>query len=213
MHLPKTDAIDRTHGNDANVQGQIANKVNASFWESALKDQFKSVVFEWVIPEKKQTGGLRILFWKKPLEFLLFFSVPLEIPGKIKLHYWKFGKIMYIPRKLKAKNSRTLEISHEFVLVSLGNSTLFLINPWKFCILFLVYSWKFSISSPSPPVWIFSGIVQSRRPCTGSNTFQYIRMKITYHHLLAHFFHKLISVQDIGHNMLHLNIDQQLPSL
>ena len=65
MHLPKTDAIDRTHGNDANVQGQIANKVNASFWESALKDQFKSVVFEWVIPEKKQTGGLRILFWKK----------------------------------------------------------------------------------------------------------------------------------------------------
>ena len=62
MHLPKTDAIDRAHGNDANVQGQIANKVNASFWESALKDQFKSVVFEWVIPEKKQTGGLRILF-------------------------------------------------------------------------------------------------------------------------------------------------------
>ena len=54
VHLPKTDANDRTHGNDANFQGQIAIKVNASFWESALKDQFKSVFFEWAIPEKNK---------------------------------------------------------------------------------------------------------------------------------------------------------------
>ena len=65
MHLPKTDAIDRAHGNDANVQGQIANKVNASFWESALKDQFKSVVFEWAIPEKKTKRRFEDTFLKK----------------------------------------------------------------------------------------------------------------------------------------------------
>ena len=37
--------------------------------------------------------------------------------------------------------------------------------------------------------------------------------KITYHLLLIGFFHKLISVQDAGHNMLHLHVAQQLPSL
>ena len=32
-------------------------------------------------------------FLKKILEFFLFFSVPLKIPGKTKFHSWKFGKI------------------------------------------------------------------------------------------------------------------------
>ena len=39
------------------------------------------------------------------------------------------------------------------------------------------------------------------------------RRKITYHLLLIDFFHKLISMQDLGHNMLHLHVAQQLPSL
>ena len=38
------------------------------------------------------------------------------------------------------------------------------------------------------------------------------RRKITYHLLLIGFFHKLISMQDVGH-MLHLHVAQQLPSL
>ena len=107
-----------------------------------------------------------------------------------------------------------LEISHEFFLVSLGNSTLFLINPWKFCMLFLEYSWKFYFLTlpPHPPCLFFSGIVQSRRPCASSNTFLYRRMKITYPMLLVDFFHKLISMQDVCH-MLHLHVHQQLPSL
>ena len=35
--------------------------------------------------------------------------------------------------------------------------------------------------------------------------------KRTYHPLLIGFSHKLISMQDVGHNMLHLNVAQQLP--
>ena len=36
--------------------------------------------------------------------------------------------------------------------------------------------------------------------------------KITYQLLLIGFFHKLISMQDVGHNLLHLHVAQQLPS-
>ena len=83
MHLPKTDAIDRTHGNDANVQGQIANKVNASFWESALKDQFKSVVSEWAIPEKKTNRRFEDTFLKKnPWNFFCFSLYPWKFQAK-----------------------------------------------------------------------------------------------------------------------------------
>ena len=39
------------------------------------------------------------------------------------------------------------------------------------------------------------------------------RRKRTYHLLLVGFFYKLISVQDVGHNMLHLYVAQQPPSL
>ena len=41
----------------------------------------------------------------------------------------------------------------------------------------------------------------------------YFTRKITHHLLLIGFFHKLISVPDVGHNMLHLHVAQQLPSL
>ena len=84
-------------------------------------------------------------------------------------------------------------------------------NPWKFCMLFFKQSWKFYIFTTLPP--IFSGIVQSRRSCASSNTALYSRMEITCHQLLIGFFHKLISMQDIVHDMLYLHVDQQLPQL
>ena len=165
--------------------------------------------------KKKPTGRVEdILFLKKTLEFFWFFSITLKIPRKTKLQPWKFDKIMYVTclRNFKAKNPRPLEISHEFFFVSLGNSALFFINLWKFRMLFLEYSWKFYILT-LPPVWIFSGIVQSRKSCASSNTALYSRMKITYHQLLVGFFHNLISMQNVGYNMLSLHVDQQLPSL
>ena len=44
---------------------------------------------------------------------------------------------------------RPLEFPHYFFLVTLGNSTSFLINPWKLHMLFLWYAWKFHILNPS----------------------------------------------------------------
>ena len=41
----------------------------------------------------------------------------------------------------------------------------------------------------------------------------YNRTKITYHLLLIDFFHKLISMQDVAHNMLHSHLAQQMPPL
>ena len=103
---------------------------------------------------------------KTPLEFSIFFTLPLEIPDKTKLQPWKFHKFLLATSlgNSKTKNQNPwLEIPHYFFLVTLGNSTLFLINPWKFYMLFLWqfdwYSWKFHILNPS--CLVFSRMGQS----------------------------------------------------
>ena len=40
----------------------------------------------WAIPEKHQTWGSRTYFFKTPIRILKFFTLPLEIPDKIKFH-------------------------------------------------------------------------------------------------------------------------------
>ena len=52
----------------------------------------------------------------------------------------------------------------------------------------------------------------SRRPWAKHCPIEH-RRKRTYQLLLIGLFHKLISVQDVGHNMLYLQLAQQLPSL
>ena len=141
VNLPKTDDNDRTHENDANAQSR--HMVNASFWANASIGPIQVNCFGMGYSRRKnQTGGggegLRTYcFFKKPLELFWFFSVAMEVSG-------------YIPRKFQGQNPRPLEISHEFFLVSLGYSTLFLINFWKFCMLFLEYPWKFYILNHLP---------------------------------------------------------------
>ena len=56
---------------------------------------YSSQLFWNGLSQKKTNRRVEdILFWKKNPEIFLFFSVPLKIPGKKKLHSWKFGKIM-----------------------------------------------------------------------------------------------------------------------
>ena len=55
-----------------------------------------------------------------------------------------------IPWTFKRQKPRPLEIPQYFFLVTLGNSTLLLINRWKFHVLFLWYLWKFHILNPPP---------------------------------------------------------------
>ena len=55
-------------------------------------------------------------------------------------------------------------------------------------------------------------VLESWRFCASSNTG--LRRKITYHILLIVFYiNKLISMKDVGHNMLHLHVAQQLPAI
>ena len=127
------------------LSGQVPHRTNSSqlLWIGLFQKKFKGV---W--------GHT---FLGKALKLLLLFSVPLEIPGKAKLHPWKFGIIINVTslRNSKAKKSRPLEILHDFFLVSLGISTLFLINPWKLCMLFYEYSWKLHVLTLPPSLFGF----------------------------------------------------------
>ena len=87
-----------------------------------------------------------IMYWTPPpLEFFIFLLYP-----------WKFQtiqsstpgystKLSYISWKFQGQKQRPLEIPHLFFLVTLGNSTSFLIKAWKSHILFPWYPWKFDV--------------------------------------------------------------------
>ena len=91
-------------------------------------------------------------FEKKNLEFfgVFFLYIPLEVPDKQKQSstLGNSAKLCYIPHKFQGQRPRPLEIPHEFFLLNPGNSTSFLINTRKFCILFPWYPWKFHILKP-----------------------------------------------------------------
>ena len=95
-------------------------------------------------------GGLRIYFFENPLDFFNFFTLPLEVPDKTKLNPWIFHKIVLDPLEIPRPKTKTPGNS-TLLLITLGNSTSFLINPWKFHMLFLWYPWKFHIHNPPPP--------------------------------------------------------------
>ena len=87
-------------------------------------------------------------FLTLPLEFFIFFTLPLEIPDKTKL------KPLEIPENCVRSlgNSKVKTKFHIiiFFLITLGNSPLFLINPYKFHIEFLWNPWKFNILKHPP---------------------------------------------------------------
>ena len=111
--------------------------------------------------KKTKKGDWGHTFLKKPLEFFSFL-----------LYLWKFqtkqsstpgnsAKLCFIPWKFQAQKPRPLEIPHDFFLVTLGNSTSFLIKLWKVHMLFLWYPWKFHIFNLpclvffwNSPIWL-----------------------------------------------------------
>ena len=64
-------------------------------------------------------GGWGHTFWKSPVEYFIF--LPLEIPGKTKLHSWKFYKVVLNPLKIPRSKTKCPGISTLF----------FLGHPWK----------------------------------------------------------------------------------
>ena len=74
-----------------------------------------------------------ILFWNTLLNFSFFYFTPWNSRQNK-------AQIMDISQDFHKISQRPLEIPHYLFLVTLGNSTLLLINPCKFCMLFLWYT-------------------------------------------------------------------------
>ena len=86
---------------------------------------------------------LRIYFFENPPGIFRFFTLPLEILDKTKLNPWIFHKIVSdpffscswkFPKHIQGQKQRPLEVPCHIIyfLDTLGSSTSFLINPWKF---------------------------------------------------------------------------------
>ena len=83
--------------------------------------------------KKTNRGVEKIFFWKLSWNFL-FFTLPLEIPDKRKLHLWKFHKFLLDPLEIPRPKTKTP-----------GNSTLFFLgHPGKFHMLFHWYPLEIS---------------------------------------------------------------------
>ena len=81
------------------------------------------IVMGYSRKKTKQGGGwLETYIFELPLEFFIFFTLPLEISEKIKLHPWKFHKIVLHLLEIPRPKTKTT-----------GNSSLFFLgHPWKF---------------------------------------------------------------------------------
>ena len=114
----------------------------------------------WAIPEitkQGRKGGEQfedtVTFWNKSLEFQVFLLCTWKFRTKQSFTLGNSAKLCYIVGKLREQKSRTLEIPHDFFLITPGNSTSFLISPYNFYKLFLDTPGN-SISS-TPSVFFF----------------------------------------------------------
>ena len=81
----------------------------------------------WAIPENFQAGGLRryiYTFLKKPTEIFRF--VPLPIENKLSPLRILQNCVTLLWRKIQGQKPRPMEIPHEFLMSTPGNSTSFL---------------------------------------------------------------------------------------
>ena len=104
------------------------------------------------IPEKKKKegggrGGVKEILFKTPLKvFFFFYLTPWKLQTKKSSNIGNSTDcVIEDPLKIPRPKTKTLEIPHYFFFVTLRNSTLFLIKPWKLHMLFLWYTWKFHI--------------------------------------------------------------------
>ena len=73
----------------------------------------------------------RTYVFEKTSGIFRFFTLPLEISDKTKLHLWKLYEILINPLEILRPETKAPGNSTYFVLITPGNSTLLLINPWN----------------------------------------------------------------------------------
>ena len=133
----------------SNLYEQLISVIVKRFIASYLPTQLVIGLFQ----KKSKQGvgvGLRIYCFECPFpwNFSFFLLYPWKIPDNTKLNPWIAGystKLWQISCNFLGKKQRPLEIPYYFFSVTLGNSTSFLINPWKFHMIFLRCPWKFHI--------------------------------------------------------------------
>ena len=95
------------------------------------------------IPERIQTwrgesGRLRTYFFeKKPWNFRICHFTLGNLRESKNFTIGYSTKLCGTPRKFQEKKPRLMEIPYDFFLMTDGNSTYFLIDPWNFNMLFL----------------------------------------------------------------------------
>ena len=136
------------------------------FTHLGLESVLSSNIHSWqakiywaILPEKIQTGGLRIYFSEKPPGNFRYVTLPQKIPEKKSFYPWKFCKFVWHPLEILQSKTKT----H-------GNSALvFLEHPWNFHFFFNQPLWMDGISMfflpssrppeipcPQPPLfWFF----------------------------------------------------------
>ena len=95
---------------------------------------------------------------KKTPRIYRFVTLPLEISDKMKLHSWKFYKIVLHPLEFQVKNQepRPMEIPHNIFWIALRNSTSFL---WPLEFPYSTFLITLELPCPQPsPVWMFFGV-------------------------------------------------------
>ena len=107
---------------------------------------------------KKKQEGFRTYFFENPPGIFRFFTLLWKIKTKQGFIPTNSTKLCYTPQKFYCLKPRPLEIPHDFFLITPGNSTLFLINPWKIHLLFLQSPYK--VHMLNTPVCFFSDIAQ-----------------------------------------------------
>ena len=119
----------------------LTTVVDGSGWFVVLVVSLFFLLYNGLL-QKKRGVWLGTNFFGKTPEICRYASLPLEIQDKTRLHPWDFCKIVLAT---PLKHSRTKYQDHWkffFLLATSGNSTSFLTNLWKSCILFLRYAFQ-----------------------------------------------------------------------
>ena len=125
-----------------------------------------------------QAGGVKdILFWNRP-GFFRFLTLSLGILDKLKLHPFKFHKIVLHPLEILRPTTRTP-----------GNSTwIFLDHPWKFQVVYnwplenplAIYSIPLEIPYHQPPLffcWNSAMLLSGQVPHTSNSSHLFWNLK------------------------------------